>query len=79
MIDYTRAGMRCRTVRPIRTIEGGLPKDTWGTIHYETESLGRPVVLVDWDNRPTIPVFPDEIEVVPPEAPAALMAKESTV
>jgi len=24
-------------------------------------------------------VFPDEIEVVPPEAPAALMAKESTV
>lgn len=78
MIDWTRAGMRCRTVRPVRIEGADLPRGAWGTIHYETESLGRPVVLVDWDNGPSAHMFPHEIEVGLPEAMAAIV-KEGTV
>ncbi len=63
MIDRTRAGMRCRTIRFVRTVEGDLPKDTHGTILYEIENLGRLLVLVEWDRGFTVPVFPHEIEV----------------
>jgi hypothetical protein len=64
MIDRTRAGVRCRTIRFVRTVEGDLPKDAGGTIRYETENLGRLLVLVEWDRGFTVPVFPHEIEVV---------------
>ena len=48
MIDRTRAGVRCRTIRFVRTVEGDLPRDAGGTIRYETENLGRLLVLVLW-------------------------------
>jgi hypothetical protein len=63
MIDRTRAGLRCRTIRFVRTVEGDLPKDACGTIRYEIENLGRLLVLVEWDRGFTVPVFPHEIEV----------------
>jgi hypothetical protein len=64
MIDRTRAGVRCRTIRFVRTVEGDLPKDADGTILYEMENLGRLLVLVKWDRGFTVPVFPHEIEIV---------------
>ena len=64
MIDRTRAGMRCRTIRFVRTVEGDLPKDAYGTIRYEMENLERLLVLVAWDRGFIVPVFPHEIEVV---------------
>lgn len=64
MIDRTRAGMRCRTIQFVRTVEGDLPKDACGTIRYEMENLGRLLVLVEWDRGLTVPVFPHEIEVM---------------
>jgi hypothetical protein len=64
MIDRTRAGMRCRTTRLIRTVKGDLPRNTQGTVCYDMENLGRQLVLVAWDRGATVPVFPDEIEVL---------------
>jgi hypothetical protein len=64
MIDRTRTGMRCRTTRFIRTVRGDLPRNTHGTICYDMENLGRQLVLVIWDRGATVPVFPDEIEVL---------------
>ena len=64
MIDRTRAGLRCRTIRFVRTVEGDLQKDAYGTIRYEIENLGRLLVLVEWDRGFTVPVFPHEMEVV---------------
>jgi hypothetical protein len=29
---------------------------------YETENLGRQLILVEWDSGFSVPVFPDEIE-----------------
>lgn len=63
MTDHARAGMRCRTVRFVRTVAGDLRKDAQGTIRYEIENLERRLVLVDWDQGFTVPVFPHEIEV----------------
>jgi len=63
MIDRTRAGMRCRAIRFVRTVEGDLAKDAYGTIRYEIENLGRLLVLVEWDRGFTVPVFPHEIAV----------------
>jgi hypothetical protein len=67
MIDRTRAGMRCRTLRFVRTVEGDLPRYSGGTVRYEMENLDRSLVLVDWDRGFTVPVFPHEIEMVPPQ------------
>ena len=64
MLDRTRAGMRCRTIQFVRTVEGDLPKDAYGTILYEMENLGRLLVLVEWDRGFIVPVFPHEIEVM---------------
>jgi hypothetical protein len=30
---------------------------------YETENLGRQLILVDWDAGFSVPVFPDEVEL----------------
>ena len=49
MIDRTRCGRRCRTIQFVRTVEGDLRRDARGTIRYETENLGRSLVMVDWD------------------------------
>jgi hypothetical protein len=63
MIDRSQAGMRCRTIRFVRTVSGDLPKEAQGTIRYTIENLGRELVLVEWDRGFTVPVFPHEIEV----------------
>jgi len=65
MTDHSRAGMRCRTVRFVRTVEGDLRRDAHGTIRYEMDNLDRRLVLVEWDQGFTVPVFPHEIEVLP--------------
>jgi hypothetical protein len=66
MTDHTRKGLRCRTNRFIRTVEGDLPRASEGTIRYEIDNLGRRLVLVDWDQGFTVPVFPHEIELCAP-------------
>lgn len=64
MIDRTKTGMRCRTVRFVRTVEGDLPRSVYGTIRYEVENLERRLMLVEWDRGFTVPVFPHEVEVL---------------
>ena len=64
MTDHSRAGMRCRTLRFVRTVEGDLRRDAEGTIRYEMDNLDRRLVLVEWDQGFTVPVFPHEIEVL---------------
>jgi hypothetical protein len=61
MIDRTQAGTRCYTVRFIRTVNGDLPRGSYGTVLYTMENLGRRLILVHWDSGITVPVFPDEI------------------
>ncbi|MGE0821386.1 MAG: hypothetical protein AB7G75_16715 [Candidatus Binatia bacterium] len=63
MIDRKQAGLRCHTRHFVRTVKGDLPRDSFGTIIYEMENLGRRLILVHWDNGISVPVFPDEIEV----------------
>lgn len=65
MIDRTYTGFRCHTRYLIRTVKGDLPRGSKGTIVYEMDNLGRQLVLVDWDNGISVPVFPDEIELEP--------------
>lgn len=68
MIDHSHSGWRCQTRYLLRTVKGDLPRGTYGTIAYETENLGRQLILVNWDNGFTVPAFPNEIEI---EGPAA--------
>ena len=63
MIDRTQAGFRCHTRHLVRTFKGDLPRESHGTILYEMENIGRQLILVNWDNGISIPVFPDEIEI----------------
>lgn len=63
MIDRTHAGLRCHTRHLVRTVKGDLPRESHGTIVYEMENLGRQLILVNWDNGISVPVFPDEIEL----------------
>jgi len=63
MIDRTQAGLRCYTRHLVRTVKGDLPRESQGTILYEMENLGRQLILVNWDNGISVPVFPDEIEI----------------
>jgi hypothetical protein len=63
MIDRTHAGWRCQTRRLIRTVKGELPRGSRGTVVYEMTSLGRPLILVEWDTGISVPVFPDEVEL----------------
>jgi hypothetical protein len=37
--------------------------DERGTVAYETENLGRRLILVDWDGNSSLYVFPDEIQI----------------
>lgn len=63
MINRTQAGLRCYTRHLVRTVKGDLPRESCGTILYEMENLGRQLILVNWDNGISVPVFPDEIEI----------------
>jgi hypothetical protein len=64
MIDHARKGRRCRTTQFVRTVAGELRRDAQGTIRYEMENLDRRLVLVEWDQGFTVPVFPHEIEIL---------------
>lgn len=63
MIDRSHTGTRCHTLRFVRTVKGDLSRGSCGTILYETENLGRQLILVEWDSGFSVPVFPDEIEL----------------
>jgi hypothetical protein len=43
MIDRTHAGVRCHTLRLVRTVQGDLPRGTQGTI---LDDMGRTLVVV---------------------------------
>ncbi len=62
MIDRSQSGTRVHTLRFVRTVKGDLARGTQGTIVYETENLGRRLVLVEWDCGFVVPAFPEEIE-----------------
>ncbi len=61
MVDRTRSGYRCRTVRFVRTVKGDLPRDSYGTIVYELHNLGRHLIFVRWDAGFAVPMLADEI------------------
>lgn len=63
MIDTSRTGMRCRAKKIVRGHKANIEPDNQGTIVYETENLGRRLILVDWDSNASLYVFPDEIEI----------------
>ena len=64
MIDRSRVGARCRALRIINTLDGIVLRDSYGTLRYETDNLGRHLIFVDWDNGMDVPVFLHEVEVL---------------
>jgi len=71
MIDRTHAGFRCYTRHPIRTVKGDLPRGSQGTVSYEMDNLDRHLIFVNWDKGMSVPVFPDEIELIHEQAASA--------
>ena len=71
MVDRTHSGLRCRVVRHLSTRDGLLRRDTYGTIQYEMDNLGRHLVFVDWDNGMNTPVFAQEVEIATIQVDAA--------
>ena len=63
MVDQSKMGIRCRTTRFLRTVEGDLPRNSQGVIRCEMDNLDRHLILVQWDRGFTVPVFPHEIEI----------------
>lgn len=63
MVDKSRSGARCSTVRYIQTVNGNLPRGSKGTVVYEVDSLGRRLIFVKWDIGISVAVFPDEIDI----------------
>jgi hypothetical protein len=63
-MNQSRTGVRCRTLCNVITAKGLLPRDTQGILLYETNTLGRRVVVVDWDNGMRTAVPPHEIAVL---------------
>ncbi len=64
MINLNPSGMRCRTVRPIRTHEGLISQFSEGTIQNVIDNLGRQLIKVDWDSGINAYVFGHEIEIL---------------
>ena len=64
MVDRFRTAPRCYTLRRINSLKGLVPQETYGTLRYEEENLGRCLEFVDWDNGMNAPVFPDEVQVL---------------
>jgi hypothetical protein len=62
MVDQSKIGRRCRTVRLVRTVEGDLPKHSAGIMRCEIDNLDRHLIFVHWEQGFTVPVFPQEIE-----------------
>jgi hypothetical protein len=63
MMDRTRAGSRCRTIRPIVHHVGMIPRETAGTIRYETENIGRQLMRVDLDSGLGVMLLADDVDV----------------
>ncbi len=63
MLDRTHARFRCYTLQLLRTVKGDLPRGSQGTVAYEMDNLGRHLILVNWDQGFSVPVFPDEVEL----------------
>ena len=63
---------RCRVVTSIRDYQTGTVLRGWtGTIQSHTESCGRMLLLVQWDNGTAASyVFPKDIEVLDDDAAA---------
>jgi hypothetical protein len=66
-MNQSRSGVRCRTLCNVVTAKGLLPRDTRGVLLYETNTLGRRVMVVDWDNGMRMAVPPHEIALLKPE------------
>ncbi len=64
MIDTTRSGLRCRAKGVLHSHAAMVQPGEQGTITYEVENLGRRMVLIQWDNGPSMFAFPEEIEIV---------------
>lgn len=63
MYDKTLTDCRCQAERLIQTKLGNVPRGSFGTIQSVTESLGRHLVLVKWDNGIVVNVFLHEIKI----------------
>ena len=63
MMDRTRAGSRCRVIRPIVHHIGVIPRETTGTIRYETENIGRRLMRVDLDSGLGVILLADDVAV----------------
>ena len=66
MIDKRKSGMRCRAKGMLHSHAAMVQPGEQGTITYELENLGRRMVLVQWDNGPSMFAFPEEIEIIGP-------------
>jgi hypothetical protein len=62
MTHIPHTGSRCRTIHPLRTVKGDLPRGSPGTILRAVENLGRVLVVVHWNHGFVVPAFPHEIE-----------------
>jgi len=65
---------RCRVVTDIRDYQTGEALRGWtGSIQSHTESCGRMLLLVQWDNgKAASYVFPEDIEVLDDDSTATL-------
>jgi hypothetical protein len=63
MIDTTRAGLRCRATKTIRSHAAMIEAANEGTIVHEFDNLGRRLILVQWDSGPLLYAFSDELEI----------------
>ena len=68
IMNRSRSGLRCRTLRNIITSKGLLPRNTEGVFRSEGRHLGRSVIFADWENGMNVPVPPHEIAVLEPSA-----------
>lgn len=63
IVDCTRSGHTCRTLKVITTHDDPLPFGLRGTIQHEMKTAGYHLVFVQWENGREVPVFIDEIEI----------------
>jgi hypothetical protein len=64
MIDFRRHGKRCSAKQVIRSEAGIIEQSNQGTIAFETENLGRQLILVDWDKGVSTYAFANEINII---------------
>jgi hypothetical protein len=69
----THTGVRCHSLRMLRTVKGNLLRESPGTVVYERDNLRRHLIVVTWDTGITVPVFPDEIELQPQQIRSSIL------